>query len=509
MRVFPFGLSDGEREETFTYYPHASLISGYYGDAEAERDVVRAFERNRERGEATSEAVLDEILDARMAGERIACRLRPLSAILREHGVERVDLLKIDVEKSERDVLAGIADEDWEKIRQVVIEVHDIDGRLAEVTALLRSRGFEVVAEQEASLAGTGIRRVYATRGPRPGASATPDAGTGTPARLVAELRRALAERLPEHMVPSAFQLDALPLTPSSKVDRRALPALDAAQPRPEASYVAPRTPLEATLVGIWAELLRVDRASVHDDFFALGAPLPARRAGALAGARPHGVRPAPARALRGADDRPARGASRRRRATTRAASPSALVRMRGGDPHRTPLFFVHGAGGSAHVFAELSESLGDRARSGRPGPRARRRPPSPALPWRRWRATTSPRSAASSRPAPTSSAAGRSAASSPSRWRGCWRRPESAWRCSCSWTPTPGPKVPRGLRRRPTWISRTRSAGSACSPTTSSCSAATSPDPTPALPCSCAPRRRRTERPRISAGPGGSREAS
>ncbi|HEX8694772.1 MAG TPA: amino acid adenylation domain-containing protein, partial [Longimicrobium sp.] len=84
-------------------------------------------------------------------------------------------------------------------------------------------------------------------------------------------LRAHLSARLPDHMVPAAFVvLDRLPLTPNGKVDRRALPA-----PGHDASlddaYVAPRTPTEEVLAGIWAEVLRLERVGVHDDFFQLG----------------------------------------------------------------------------------------------------------------------------------------------------------------------------------------------------------------------------------------------
>ncbi|WP_244237973.1 non-ribosomal peptide synthase/polyketide synthase, partial [Corallococcus terminator] len=84
-------------------------------------------------------------------------------------------------------------------------------------------------------------------------------------------LRTFLVERLPEYMVPATFvPLDALPLTASGKVDRKALPAPDAATVVAPA-YVAPRSPTEERLASIWAELLRVERVGVHDDFFALG----------------------------------------------------------------------------------------------------------------------------------------------------------------------------------------------------------------------------------------------
>ncbi|HEX2095690.1 MAG TPA: amino acid adenylation domain-containing protein, partial [Longimicrobiaceae bacterium] len=86
----------------------------------------------------------------------------------------------------------------------------------------------------------------------------------------VAELRALLRERLPEHMVPAALSvLDAFPLTPAGKIDRRALPAPDGA--RSGAEYVAPRTPVEEILAGIWAEVLGAERVGVHDNFFELG----------------------------------------------------------------------------------------------------------------------------------------------------------------------------------------------------------------------------------------------
>src|SRR5918998_520240 len=88
----------------------------------------------------------------------------------------------------------------------------------------------------------------------------------------VSRLRAALAEALPDYMIPSAFvRLEALPLTPSGKVDRRALPEPDEERPDLEGAYEAPRTPVEEALAGIWADVLRLERVGIHDDFFELG----------------------------------------------------------------------------------------------------------------------------------------------------------------------------------------------------------------------------------------------
>ncbi|MEU4805769.1 amino acid adenylation domain-containing protein [Actinosynnema sp. NPDC023587] len=84
-----------------------------------------------------------------------------------------------------------------------------------------------------------------------------------------ADLRRSAAGTLPDHLVPSSLLvLDAFPLTPAGKLDRAALPAPDAA---PRAVYVAPRTPEEDVVAGVWAAALGVDRVGVRDDFFDQG----------------------------------------------------------------------------------------------------------------------------------------------------------------------------------------------------------------------------------------------
>jgi amino acid adenylation domain-containing protein len=88
----------------------------------------------------------------------------------------------------------------------------------------------------------------------------------------VAELRDFLKQRLPEYMLPSAFvALDAWPLSPSGKVDRKALPAPDSSRPDLERAYVAPRTPTEVRLAELCAELLGLEQVGVEDNFFELG----------------------------------------------------------------------------------------------------------------------------------------------------------------------------------------------------------------------------------------------
>jgi amino acid adenylation domain-containing protein len=88
----------------------------------------------------------------------------------------------------------------------------------------------------------------------------------------VSELKEFLKGKLPEYMVPAIFMsLDALPLTPSGKINRAALPEPGRSRPELGEEFVAPGNPLEAVLAGMWAQLLNIERVGIHDSFFELG----------------------------------------------------------------------------------------------------------------------------------------------------------------------------------------------------------------------------------------------
>jgi acyl-CoA synthetase (AMP-forming)/AMP-acid ligase II/acyl carrier protein len=92
------------------------------------------------------------------------------------------------------------------------------------------------------------------------------------PRPTVTELRHALGERLPEHMIPSVFMfLSEFPLAPNGKLDRKSLPEPDYSRPELETPYVAPSNPFEIELANIWAAVLGLDRVGMHDNFFNLG----------------------------------------------------------------------------------------------------------------------------------------------------------------------------------------------------------------------------------------------
>ncbi|MFC1814851.1 non-ribosomal peptide synthetase, partial [Thermodesulfobacteriota bacterium] len=88
----------------------------------------------------------------------------------------------------------------------------------------------------------------------------------------VTELRRHLRGRLPEYMIPNHMvEIDALPLTPAGKIDRKGMPAPFSIGGDGEDEYVAPSTESEVFLAKMWQEVLGTDRVSVHDNFFDIG----------------------------------------------------------------------------------------------------------------------------------------------------------------------------------------------------------------------------------------------
>ncbi len=87
------------------------------------------------------------------------------------------------------------------------------------------------------------------------------------------ELRAAVADELPEYMIPAAWvRLQTMPTTPNGKIDRRALPSPVSSGLGKRPAFEAPSTPLEKSLCAIWSEVLSVDAVGIHDDLFAFGA---------------------------------------------------------------------------------------------------------------------------------------------------------------------------------------------------------------------------------------------
>lgn len=162
VKVLPFGLSRQRGVLRFTHLPRLPGRSFTYLDAAESRQARAKFEAS----------LLADIDDGRVlpwlrrlprplrglaggivariaAADTVYCEARTLSEAMQELGVERIDLLKVNVEGAELDVLDGIADDDWRRIRKIVLELDHFSSRTADTVARLEARGYSrVIAAQ-------------------------------------------------------------------------------------------------------------------------------------------------------------------------------------------------------------------------------------------------------------------------------------------------------------------------------------------------------------------------
>ncbi|WP_414563197.1 MULTISPECIES: FkbM family methyltransferase [unclassified Anabaena] len=176
IKLFPCGLSQQSGEVKFTYYPNMTFGSTAYpiiknSEIDDLKDIAVANFKHfpasiswlRWLPYSVFSRIINYKLTSSFQGQQVDCQLKTISEIIFEHQIEQIDLLKVDVEKSEMDVLLGIKDEDWKKIKQVFVEVHNLDFRIDQIRYLLKDKGFKnIKIEQEPILNGSDIFSLYA-----------------------------------------------------------------------------------------------------------------------------------------------------------------------------------------------------------------------------------------------------------------------------------------------------------------------------------------------------------
>ena len=277
IKLFNIGISDKEEEAIFDYYPNATTLSGRHSDNYDIRQEVELFVGNNRKEEiqVLANGQMGELLEDRLSKESQICQLKSLSQVIKEEAINSIDLLKIDAENVEMDVINGIEAADWAKIKQIIVEVYDQDGRLDAIKEILHNRGFKVSAFQSTELNGTKFYDVYCTREidiieGRINEEYTSQHWYGTEA-LAASIKAKLSKALPDYMLPSEMILiDKIPLTTNGKLDQKVLKGLES---RNSKKQDEPLNEMEKCLVEIWSEVLKLDpeKIGVTTDFFELG----------------------------------------------------------------------------------------------------------------------------------------------------------------------------------------------------------------------------------------------
>jgi FkbM family methyltransferase len=274
IRVVNCALGKTAGTAGFTYYPHNTVMSTLFADTAEDHGTLHGFLMTKAPGEKAE--LMNRLVTSRLAPDHRECAVITLNQLVDDEGLECIDLLKIDVEKAELDVLAGISDETWIKVRQVVIEVHDIAGRVADILGMLQRRGFTTAHDRDPRLADTSCFTVYGWHEPDDGEGNTGahsrQPGWSGRKRLTEALVKHMKERLPDRLVPERVVLVAT-LPPTG--NRKGVHQLEESVPTALRGSITAadhgQTSTEALLVAEFREILNVSLVDGNSDFFALG----------------------------------------------------------------------------------------------------------------------------------------------------------------------------------------------------------------------------------------------
>ena len=169
------GVSSAPGTMRIQYYPHSPALSTGHPEFWDERPGMLAEAVRGQTSRAPRSlwyarwlpAWLSPLIARRLRSDvqAVDCELRTLSSVIDEHGLDRVDVLKIDCEGAELAALQGIEARHWPLVRSVVAEVHDVDGRLDAMRDLLGRNGLtRCVTEKEAGFEHTPMINLHATR---------------------------------------------------------------------------------------------------------------------------------------------------------------------------------------------------------------------------------------------------------------------------------------------------------------------------------------------------------
>ncbi|RUT04421.1 hypothetical protein DSM106972_046490 [Dulcicalothrix desertica PCC 7102] len=142
--LFNYGLSSSNiSAQSFTFYPNM-----------AGNSTTKPSEKLEQR-EIMNQTLSNDMVEYLFQNQEVTGTLRTLSSVINELEINTIDLLKIDVEGEEYKVLQGIIPHDWNKIKQIVAEVHDIDGRIDKIESLLKNQDFNITIEKNSLMPDT------------------------------------------------------------------------------------------------------------------------------------------------------------------------------------------------------------------------------------------------------------------------------------------------------------------------------------------------------------------
>ncbi len=173
FQSYNFGISDKSESIEFTYFPNAPALSSANDEIwNSKEDLIEAFDGSMQNAPSnwwwkkfipkfTYAFFVKNLIRKK---KKISCKLKPLSKVIDELSLRKIDLLKIDCEGNEHKVINGINEENWSIINQLIIEINDIDGRLEYIKNKLKKLGFKIKIIQEPALKKTNLYNLFARK---------------------------------------------------------------------------------------------------------------------------------------------------------------------------------------------------------------------------------------------------------------------------------------------------------------------------------------------------------
>lgn len=298
--LYNYGVSNKREKATFYYYPEMSGMSGRFANKEtiigavekyfkyekesikndgmkltvSERETVQSYYDNVDIHTGLNEEAKGYLSNL-YSGEPVDCQLIPLSDVIDAHNLTAIDLLKIDVERSERLVLEGIREEHWTLIRQLVVEV-DGDDNLQFAKQLLEEKNYKITVDVLAMSDAEEVNEentylLYAIHN---------EFGRGKKEKILSDIgtqvtesaiREVLKQKLPDYMSPKHIYLvDDIPLMENGKVDLMRLKSLKPKKAVP-LKVKTSMSELELEIYQIWCEVLKREDIPYHISIFEAG----------------------------------------------------------------------------------------------------------------------------------------------------------------------------------------------------------------------------------------------
>jgi len=173
FKVYNYGVSDRIGEENFSYFPNSPALSSSTNEiAESKENLVSALKGSLMYAPKNWwwARLIPSFLYPYMASQLIKnpiktkCSIKTLSNIIESIPISKIDLLKIDCEGNELNVINGISSKHWPLIKQIIIEVNDIDGRFDYINKKLTKLGYAIKVTKDPSLKGTNLINLFAKK---------------------------------------------------------------------------------------------------------------------------------------------------------------------------------------------------------------------------------------------------------------------------------------------------------------------------------------------------------